>query len=339
MLRRTANVALVGALLLLPLTALAQEKAAGGPKLDVPEKIQDLGVVPQGKTVDTVFKLVNEGTATLEVRAVRPTCGCTVAHFDRKIEPGKTGQVKATLDTTNFIGPITKSMLVMTNDPVEPTTTLIIKAIVQPYLEVLPRPLVRFNAIKGEQVSREVTVVAENDQEFHVTKVDANVPYLTATVRRLEGDELIQGKSKAQYAVAVMLGEDAEPGPVNAVVTIHTDHPKAPEVKVRVFGVIRQLIHVSPREIQFGTVDPKVKPGRNVIVVNNTQGPVKVTGVAVDDPAFAAESASIEDGKRYQVTVTIKPEAESGQHSATLVISTTDEQFSKIDVPVHANIK
>ena len=32
------------------------------------------------KTV--VFELENQGEGTLEIRAVRPTCGCTVAEFD-----------------------------------------------------------------------------------------------------------------------------------------------------------------------------------------------------------------------------------------------------------------
>ena len=66
--------------------------------------------------VDAVFELVNEGNATLTVKAVRPTCGCTVADFDREIAPGATGTVKAKLDTKDFAGPISKSILVMTDD-------------------------------------------------------------------------------------------------------------------------------------------------------------------------------------------------------------------------------
>ena len=38
-------------------------------------------------------------------KPVRPTCGCTVADFDREIAPGKTGYIKAKLDTRDFSGP------------------------------------------------------------------------------------------------------------------------------------------------------------------------------------------------------------------------------------------
>ena len=53
--------------------------AADGPKLVLPEKIKDMGTVAQGEILEIQFELVNEGDQPLEIRAVRPTCGCTVA--------------------------------------------------------------------------------------------------------------------------------------------------------------------------------------------------------------------------------------------------------------------
>ena len=109
--------------------------AADGPKLVVPEMMKDMGTVAQGEILEVSFELINEGDETLEIRAVRPTCGCTVASFDREIPAGKSGFVKATLDTGDFSGPISKSILIMTSDPMEPTVTVVIKATVHPYVE------------------------------------------------------------------------------------------------------------------------------------------------------------------------------------------------------------
>jgi hypothetical protein len=321
----------------------ATARAQDAPQLVVPSKIIDVGTVSQGVVADAVFDLVNEGDATLTVKAVRPTCGCTVADFDREIAAGTTGKIQAKLDTKDFAGPISKSILVMTDDPQMPTVTLVIKADVRPFVEILPRPLVRFNAVLHEPMNQSFTVVgADPDKKMKVLGVDSSVPFITTSMRQLSEDELVPGKSPSQYEVTLSLDEATAPvGPVNAVLTVKTDLKQAPQVPVKVYGVIRSLIHVTPTQVQFGSVEAAARPGRNLIVVNNrTDGrTVEITDIDVDDPAFAAQVAPIEDGRRYQVTVMVKADAEPGSRNATLTLTTTDEDFPKVTVPIRANIR
>ena len=315
--------------------------AADGPKLHVPEKIKDMGTVAQGEVLHVDFKLVNEGDEPLLVKAVRPTCGCTVADFDREIAAGGSGWVKATLETRDFTGPISKSILIMTNDPEDPTVTVVIKTDVHPYVEVLPRPLVRFNAVQHEPMNQKVTVVAsEGDKDFEVTGVESSVPFLVASVRVLPADELLAGKSPKQYEISLSIKDDAQVGPVNGVLEVHTNHPKAKTVPVKVFGLVRALLHVTPSQVQFGSVVAKKEPGRNLIVVNNRSGGAKIEVISakINDEAFAAEVVTIEEGRRYQVTITVKPDASEGPRDAELTLKTTDAEFPELKVPVRANI-
>jgi hypothetical protein len=321
--------------------AAAPATAAGGPKLVVPEKLKDVGTVAQGEVVEVAFALVNEGDETLEVKAVRPTCGCTVADYDREIAAGATGYVKAKLETRDFSGPISKSILIMTNDPQEPTVTVVIKTDVHPYVEVLPRALVRFNAVQHEPMVQKITVVAgDSARDFKVTGVSSSVPYLNTTVRALPKDELLAGKPPQQYEIALSLKDDAPVGPVNAELEVATNHPKAAKVPVKVFGVVRALLGVTPSQVQFGSVTAKTQPGRNLILVNNRSGgaKVEVRSASVNDPAFAAEVVTIEAGRRYQVTVTVKADASPGPRDAVLTLTTSDPEFPELSVPVRANI-
>jgi hypothetical protein len=315
--------------------------AADGPMLVIPEKLKDMGTVAQGEILEVNFELVNEGDQTLEIKAVRPTCGCTVADFDREIPAGKSGFIKAKLDTGDFSGPISKSILIMTSDPQEPTVTVVIKATVHPYVEVLPRALIRFNAVQHEPMTEKVTVAAaEDDPSFEVSGVTSSVPYLVTSVRPLPKDELIAGKSSNQYEVQLSLKDDAPVGPVNAVLEVQTNHPKAKVVPIKVFGVVRALLHVTPSQVQFGSVEAKNQPGRNLILVNNRSGGAKVTvkSASVNDSAFRAEVVTIEAGKRYQVTVTVQSDASPGPRDAVLTLETSDPEFPKVEVPVRANI-
>jgi hypothetical protein len=338
--RGTVNIATV--LLCLAAAVGAQETGPSGPKLMVPEKVIDEGTVAKGTVVEANFKLVNEGTETLVVKAVRPTCGCTVADYDREVSAGGEGWLKAKLDTADFSGPVSKSILVMTNDPQDPTITLVIKAVVKPYIEVLPRPLIRFNAVTYEGMSQTVTVVSDDDErDFKVTNVESSVPYLETSVRKLGSDELLRGRSETQYEVVMTLTDDAPSGPVNAQLVVSTDHPEAPKVVVKVYGVIRALLHVTPPQVQFGTVEAKAKPGRNVIVVNNRSdgSSTQVTSAQINDPAFEVEVSVIEEGRRYQVTVAVKPDAEPGVKDTVLVLATTDSVIPELTVPVRASIR
>jgi hypothetical protein len=336
----SCRVLMIAGLVLVPVLAVAQETDGAAPKLVVEEKLIDAGTVPQGEVIDAEFTLSNEGAASLEVKSVRPTCGCTVVKFDQEIAPGTAGKIFAKVDTSNFSGPISKSMLVMTNDPDVPNMSLVVKALVRPYVEVLPRPLVRFNAVQGEEAEQKLTVVSAEGEDLAVTKVESPLSFLETEVRKLGKDELIQGKPEPQFEVTLRLSGDAPPGPVSGRAMIHTSNSKAPKVPVRIFGVVRALLHVTPSQVQFGAVEAKDKPGRNVIVVNNRPGvQVKVTGATIDDEVFAAEVYTIEDGKRYQVTVTVDPEAAAGSRSATMIIATDDSQFPQLKVPVSASIR
>ena len=239
----------------------------------IPEKIKDTGTIAQGEVVEVNFEIRNEGTEPLEIKAVRPTCGCTVADYDKEIAAGGEGVGQG---QARHHG-LRRSDLQVDPDhdqrPTAPTVSVVIKANVQPFVEVLPRPLIRFNAVQLEPMTEKVVVVStDTSRDFKVTKVQSSVPFLTTAVRRLPDNELVPGKPADQYEVTVSMAQDAPVGPVSGDLTISTDHPKASEVTVKVYGVVRALVHVTPTQLQFGSVEAKARPGRNLIVVNNRTG-------------------------------------------------------------------
>lgn len=314
--------------------------AQGRPKLVVEEKIIDVGEVPQGVVKDVEFKLRNEGSGLLTVGNVRPTCGCTVVDYGREIPAGGTGSIRAKLDTAGFKGAISKSILVMTDDLSNPTMTLAIKAVVQPYIEVMPRALVRFYALQKEKAEQKVVLVGtERSGAFTVTGVEAESDVFEVSYRVLGDGERIEGKSDTQYEVTIRLVDDAPVGPISSVVKVKTTAAEAKEVEIKVFGVLRALLRVTPPELQFSAVKAAQGPDKNVVVVNNRPGtPVEITEASIDDPAFGVEIVPIEKGKRYQITVSVKRDATAGIKDAMLVLKTTDPDTPELKVPVRASL-
>lgn len=222
---------------MLGVTILAAAVASAAPAaIRVDGTVREFGAVRQGAVLDLEYQVSNPGGEPLTLE-VRPTCGCTVVDYDRSVAPGATGTIRAKLDTTEFTGPITKSVLVISNDPENPTLRLLARADVQPVISILPRPLVRLGTVAGTAASdRVVLAPAEAGAEWRVVQVDSSLPYVTASVRELPEGERLEGYAAPQYELALELAGDAPLGIVNGQVTVKTDREGATNLVVKVVG-------------------------------------------------------------------------------------------------------
>jgi hypothetical protein len=296
--------------------------------------------VSKGEKLKAVFTVKNTGAAPLDITSVRPTCGCTVANFDKTIQPGGTGKVEAEVDTTAFSGPIAKSVLVFSNDPASPQVNLVIKAEVRSFVEVLPRNLIRLNVLQGEPATEKVILSSADASDFKVTGIDTLGGPYDVKFRELPDKERIPDRRGSQWEVAVTVPANAPEGLLNNKITVKTNAPKAPEVTLQVSGVVRPIVQVIPGEINFGTVAGDAPVGRNVILINNRQGTqLELTKLEVDNPQFTTEVIPLQAGQRFQVAVTMAAGTPKGVQKATLRISTNDAARKLIEVPIQATIQ
>lgn len=97
-------------------------------KIEFVKTTHDFGTIVDGTKVNYAFKFTNTGDADLRFTNVRATCGCTVADYPKTpIEPGKSGKIKVSFDSSKRIGQNFKQVTVMTNT-VPSTTVLTIQA-------------------------------------------------------------------------------------------------------------------------------------------------------------------------------------------------------------------
>lgn len=338
------------ALLALPISALAQQavpkaeapKPAGAqPVIDIVEKIKDFGMVSKGERVLAVFEVRNTGQAPLQITQVRPTCGCTVADFDREIPPGGTGKIRAEVDTASFSGPISKAVIVFSNDPVNAQINLVIKADVRSFVEVLPRALILFkNLMSGEQASEKVTLVSADGSDFQVTGVEAGGgPYQTSFRQLPEGERIAERKG-AQWEVVITVPPTAPEGMLQHKVLVKTTHPKAPEVPINVTGAVRPVVQVIPTQANLGKVRSDAPVGSNVLLVNNRQGNnLEITEAKIDNQFFKTDIITLQPGQRFQIAVSLQVGAPKGAQKGTLTIATNDPVRKLIEVPVSAQVE
>jgi hypothetical protein len=299
--------------------------------------IKDAGTVPKGEKIESVFTVKNSGTSDLVISDARPSCGCTVASFDRTIKPGQTGKITASVDTKNFTGPITKTVSVVSNDPATPQVALTIKAVVKPYVEVSPTEFVRFSAIKGDAAGQDL-MLSSAEKDFQPTVAESAQPYVKGQIT--PAGEKAEGKPGAQYKLHVSLEPSAPVGVLNAPIHIKTGIAKQPDLEIRVSGIVRDRISVTPASIVFGNFTPgKDVISRNVIFTNNKPAQtVKVEKVDSSVAGISAEIVPMTEGVNYTIVLKPKSDLKKGEFSGMLKIYTSDKDRPVVEVPMSGNV-
>lgn len=98
--------------------------ASAAPMISVDSPVYSV-TVQSGSLVNHSFLVTNIGDETLHLAGVSTSCGCTTASLAKtELAPGESVAVDATVNTAGFRGTVTRSVLVDSNDPVNPTISL-----------------------------------------------------------------------------------------------------------------------------------------------------------------------------------------------------------------------
>ncbi len=93
-----------------------QTVKVAGPNITFETTKFDFGTVTEGDKVEHTFKFKNNGTEPLILSNVQTTCGCTVPQWPKDpILPGKTGEIKASFNTTGKGGQQNKVVTIISN--------------------------------------------------------------------------------------------------------------------------------------------------------------------------------------------------------------------------------
>lgn len=323
---------------LLCLLLAAPVALAAAPRAEVVEAVVDVGTVPRGESIERTFEIRNTGDQPLELVEVRPTCGCTVADYDRSIAPGGSGRVRAVVDTAKFRGAIAKSVRVFTNDAVTPEIELVIKADVRALVEVDPG-YARFLTVLGQAAEPSQQLIwPETDEGLEVLSVRSPYPFLAASFREATEDERRSGRAGRQWVVELRLQPSAPMGPLADYVLVRTSSPRLPELKIPVSGFVRPVVAVVPAAADFGRKDLS-EPQQAVLELTHL-GAGALTLGAVSSSLGGLETAlePLEAGKRYRLVVTLPAGMAKGPFAGQLTIPTSSRAQPVLEIAVRGTV-
>ncbi|MEM8736946.1 MAG: DUF1573 domain-containing protein [Planctomycetota bacterium] len=206
------------------------------------DKTLDLAVEPGAMELVGAFAFTNEGESAVTVTSIRSSCGCTAAALEKKVYgPGESGQITATFTLGDRVGKQVKKIVVRTDDPATPVTTLTLRADIPRWAELSPR-LVMWRADEALD-AKTVEVVFHDAEPVVLTAAGTDAEGVTLAVEELEAGR--------RYAVTVSpeaAGVGAEG--LRALVRIEvagTDREVAAAVAKQRAEMLRFLVRVAGR--------------------------------------------------------------------------------------------
>ncbi|MEM8938749.1 MAG: DUF1573 domain-containing protein [Bacteroidota bacterium] len=111
---------------------MTAEELDGAPKLNISNRAFDFGKVKSGTIIETSFELSNSGEEKLKLRAIKSNCECVTYDFkDKTIKKGKSKTLRIKFDTSEMRANQYKSVVIYSNDPLNPTQIITIKGKVE----------------------------------------------------------------------------------------------------------------------------------------------------------------------------------------------------------------
>ncbi|HEV8239082.1 MAG TPA: DUF1573 domain-containing protein [Thermoanaerobaculia bacterium] len=317
----------------------AEPGVAPPPRAIAAEPVWDAGIVAKGTQVVHEFTIKNTGSEMLQIREVRPACGCTVVSYDPAIPPGGEGKVRAEVDTGSFSGAIAKEVTVFTSDPGNAMIQLTIRAQVRAALDAQPGYFRFLHVVGAPPESGQQIVWSADFPELQVLSVTSPTPALTVTFRRAtDAEREPQGRGN-QWVIAATLAAEPPPGPLSGDVRVETNHPRKKVLEIPIAGYVRPVVMVTPPTADFGTF-PGGQPRKgSVLITNYGSAPLQLLGVDSDVRGLVARIDEREKGKRFDLALTLSSDVARGPLRGALRVRTSSPKQPLLEVPVVGEVK
>lgn len=306
-----------------------------GPKavITVDETVHDFGSVWSGPTLQHSFSIKNTGDAPLEIKKVKPSCGCTIAGtYPNTIAPGDSGSFPFSMNSSKLRSRFEKSITISSNDPVTPELRLRLKGEVKNYVDMVPDNA-NFGRVIGQEPQERVLNITNNtDKPLQLTldpPADSKFKF-----------ELSEKEKGQKFELRVTAQPPFQPGQMTTTVKLTTNIELQPALEVVATANIPERLDIQPPSITV-TKSPEDAAAKDsgltrvIRFTNYGATPVKVLEAVSDDPENVKVTLNERTpGQAYTVTVNMPASYEPPTAGRTITLKTDDKEKPEVKIPV-----
>ena len=217
-----------------------------GPRILIAQKVKDFGDVNQGAIVEQEFEVQNTGTKDLIIRSLNPACGCTSAVINEPtIKPGNKSYIRLSFNTTGFRGSKEKILRVYSNDPLNSSEVVSIKANILQDVVTDPETLELGEVVRRQGFKKKLSVVSPLKSTFKISEIISKSSFIGSEI---ESDKL------GSYVLNIFSQDKLPLGNIRTRLVIRTDSKANPTIIVPLSLYVVGDLVVSPKSINFGFI-------------------------------------------------------------------------------------
>ncbi len=309
----------------------ASSASQGG--LSAAETVFDFGTLVKGAKAAHTFVLHNAGKEPVTIERAEPSCGCTVADFDKTIPPGGDGEVRTQLNTAEINGMGSSAIGIFTTGKAGAALVLHLKYNVVPKLLAFPG-YARWIYVQHEkQGTISQTIYSNDGADFDVVSVDSPMSAIKVSFRKATKAERKEGFAGSQWHLDATLEPDAPVGAITGYLVVHTTHPLQADLRIPVSGFVRPALFVSPQEGDYGTLHLDKPREATFHIRNFATDPIALTEARTSVPGVTAKIEPVQEGRRYRVVLRFDPKVmKPGPFAGELRITTDSEKVPSLTV-------
>ncbi|MBM4055589.1 MAG: DUF1573 domain-containing protein [Planctomycetes bacterium] len=298
------------------------------PKIEFEEDKYNFGKIYSGEKVTHKFKFKNLGDGELIIDKVKSSCGCTAALSSKKnLKKGEEGEIEVKFNSGKYVGNITKSIFVHSNDPGNPKVKLAIEVKIIEEVSITPRRI-NFGIVRmGSSCSQNLEIKTLPKSNIKITNVETNFPYIQLK-------EKDKNENVINYDVTLRGIEDF--GKFNGFIFVHTNSEKKPRVDIPFNGEVIGDITYYPGKLSFGAVK-KNREAKKTVIITLVDKNVKIEKIEIE-PAFMTFNVSPLNDDSQVISVHMNQGDFSGKINGNLMIYSNSSVQPAIFIPITATV-
>ena len=285
------------------------------PKITFEKLVYDFGEVSLNSVHTGQIKFENTGQAPLRITEVGKCCGLVAELDNAKTEyaPGESGTLKVRWRSGSQPAVFKRQMMVHSNDPSTPVTSLTIQAKAVPKVVWEPK-ILRLSLDKQNAGCPKVTVSSLDKRLFSINTFRATGDCIIA--------DLDTVASKTSHVIEPKVDMEKLPKNLKGRIEIGTTHPEARTLTIE-FDVVPEY-SLEPPLIMVFNAEPEKSIMRKVVILNNYDRDFEIESVSSRDNTVAIEvlgKSKIENGCELELKITIPPIDETNKFTEELSIN------------------
>jgi Protein of unknown function (DUF1573) len=301
-------------------------------ELQCSEPTVQVGEVRGGLPLAQVFHFRNTGQTPIEIKDVRPSCGCLRPRLDSTtVPPGEEGSILMEINTLSQPdGPRQwRVTLTYRENGQDRELSFSVAAMVTSEILVEPASLI----LNTETACRHnMTLTEKRPLPLAFSVVRTTRPELVVRL-----GEAQQGKDRAWGRIIQVEATEAFPeGRHEEMIQLFSNDPEFRELKIPVTLIkrLRQRVQATPREVSlFGKADQPL-PSRLVVLSGADDQEVVVERVESSDPAVHCQFAQ-GPGTRSTLKILVDPaQVRSGTLKSTVNVQLSKPAGEHVSIPV-----